>query len=258
MLSGLSGASPGLAIRARRPHCFWPNLFARSTKLAQLFSEEASRLDRDLSSSLASYFAVAATTTTSIVETPLQATTQSSGFLARVHVGTNDDQPDMYIIVDTGSSLLWVHCNPDNPNAPEPAFHPKRSPTFRKEMCNEPTSACFPRPVWFTCEDWGCMFKIAYAKGECSGYLGRDTFEFEPLHDEDNNNEVEAERFVLQNITFGCTTHSKAPRVNGVLGLNVNRVSLISHTGSSRFAYKHRQHKRPHVPLQHTGFIRWG
>ncbi|CAA0820704.1 Eukaryotic aspartyl protease family protein [Striga hermonthica] len=199
--------------------------------------EEASRLDRDFSASRFSYLAAAAaaTTTTSIVETPLQPTNESSAFLARVHVGTNnDDQRDMFIIVDTGSGLMWVQCNPDNYYAPAPVFDPKRSSTFRKEMCNDPASACSPSYGWVTCDYKYCRFEIAYVKGECRGYLGRETLEFEPL--DNNNNEEEAERFVLENITFGCATISTL-RIDGVLGLNANRVSLISQTRSSRFAY---------------------
>ncbi|GER57370.1 eukaryotic aspartyl protease family protein [Striga asiatica] len=197
-----------------------------------LSPEEASRLDRDFSASRASYLlAASATTTTSIVETPLEPKKDNSAFLARVHVGTNnDDQRDMFVIVDTGSSLLWVHCNPDNGYAPAPVFDPKRSSTFRKEMCNDSASACSPSYRWLTCGDKYCRFKIAYVKGDCSGYLGRETFEFEPL------DEVEADRFILHNITFGCATISNL-RVDGVLGLNANRVSLISQTGSTRFAY---------------------
>ncbi|CAA0820703.1 Eukaryotic aspartyl protease family protein [Striga hermonthica] len=99
----------------------------------------------------------------------------------------------MFIIFDTGSGLMWVQCNPDNYYALTPVFDPKRSSTFRKEMCNDPASACSPSYGWVTCDYKYCRFEIAYVKGECSGYLDRETFEFEPL--DNNNNEEEAERF---------------------------------------------------------------
>ncbi|GER57426.1 eukaryotic aspartyl protease family protein [Striga asiatica] len=73
------------------------------------------------------------------------------------------------------------------------------------------------------CGDKECEYKVSYAEGESSGYLARETFEFEPLDDEDN--EEEDESFVLKNITFGCATNDGNMPANGVLGLNSERVS---------------------------------
>ncbi|CAA0820752.1 Unknown protein [Striga hermonthica] len=142
-----------------------------------LSMKEASNLERDLSASRASYLA-ATITTTSIVETPLVPTKPSSGFLAHVKVGTNDNQPDMYIIADTGSGLLWVQCgNLENTNTPYLMFDPNLSPTFRKEMCNDPVSVCSRDLFWVACGDKECEYKVRYAEGESSGYLAQDTFE---------------------------------------------------------------------------------
>ncbi|GER57645.1 eukaryotic aspartyl protease family protein [Striga asiatica] len=183
--------------------------------------EEAFRLDGDLSASRASYLAANSKMGTIKTQSNIEAPLYSAGTLyeVKVRVGTGRYRPFISIVADTGSNLLWVHCKPFNV---ENFFNPRASPTFRKEiMCNNPTSACRDLPR---------------VSGTSSGYLTRETFEFQSLAKEFDDEEDE-KPFFLENITFGCDINGSLADIDGILGLTSDSVSLVSQMGYSRFAY---------------------
>ncbi|KAL3615407.1 hypothetical protein CASFOL_041068 [Castilleja foliolosa] len=104
-----------------------------------------------------------------VIDTRLSAT-PPNGFLAHIQIGS--ELLDQFVVMDTGSSLTWIHCEPCGEGMfepPKPVFNPLDSSTFRKENCNN---------LWFCdysiiCDNKGtCSYTKRYAGGETSkGYL---------------------------------------------------------------------------------------
>ncbi|CAA0832569.1 Eukaryotic aspartyl protease family protein [Striga hermonthica] len=199
------------------------------SNMPNISPEEAFRLDWDHSVSRSSYLAASSDIirTKSNIEASLYSA--GSAYNTLVRVGTGPDPPLLSIIVDSGSSLMWVHCRSFDSDK---FFNPSASPTFRKEiMCNNPTSAC-PDLQHVNCRDNECWYTLEYGSGTSSGYLARDRFQFHSLDNEDDD-----EPFSLENITFGCDINGSLTDINGILGLINYRDSLVSQMGYSRFAY---------------------
>ncbi|GFQ00838.1 aspartic proteinase nepenthesin-2 [Phtheirospermum japonicum] len=128
--------------------------------------------------------------------------------------------------MDTGSGLLWINCEPCGFNVPAPIFEPRESTTFRNETCYQ-TTFCFQTgPVNIQCDGNGpCAYEVQYPRqGNSKGYLARDSFKFASTYE------------TLLNIGFGCA-RSTSIATNGVMGLNNNRVSIVSQLQSTKFGY---------------------
>ncbi|KAL3615422.1 hypothetical protein CASFOL_041083 [Castilleja foliolosa] len=157
------------------------------------------------------------------IDTRLSAASPPNGFLAHIQFGS--ELLDQFVVMDTGSSLTWIHCEPCGfalYEPPKPVFNPLDSSTFRKENC---------RNLWFCdysirCDNKGtCSYTKNYAGGQTSkGYLARDSIKFGG-----------SEELLLQ-FGFGCSKATKLP-YNGILGLSNYKTSIIYQMQASEFAY---------------------
>ncbi|KAH6779487.1 hypothetical protein C2S52_010724 [Perilla frutescens var. hirtella] len=155
----------------------------------------------------------------------IKLTSAKHGFLASMEVGS--ESMDQVLYMDTGSSLLWIHCVPCKLHAPEPLFDPKKSASFEVEDCVTSNNICRQTGnVRLEYKKKGhYQYTFQYGKGYSEGYLARETFKF-----------VTSTK-VMEKIVFGCNKVSELNQVNGVLGLAANRLSLISQRKASRFSY---------------------
>lgn len=154
---------------------------------------------------------------------------RKSAFLVHLKVGQHKD--DQYLFLDTGSSLLWIHCRPDSLNARNPVYDSKKSSTYQAEDCR--TSA-FCDAYNFKCDIFHrCRYIQSYADGiKSKGHLARETFVFGGTSGSlFGKNEV-----VLHGIVFGCSNATRL-RSDGVLGFGNSTHSLLAQTSSSRFSY---------------------
>ncbi|KAL6538737.1 hypothetical protein OROGR_012725 [Orobanche gracilis] len=141
-------------------------------------------------------------------------TSANFGFLVDLRVGSQCLK--QHLLLDTGSSLLWINCHPCVLDAPEPLFDPKTSKSFMRENCIDTNICDKTGSVRLGCTKDLCSYYIKYRSGESKGYLARDAFM------------LGASGRVLENIVFGCSKHAKQTRVNtGVLGLAGNRFFAI-------------------------------
>ncbi|KAL3615431.1 hypothetical protein CASFOL_041092 [Castilleja foliolosa] len=157
-----------------------------------------------------------------IIEAPLTAR-PSGGFLAHIQVGSK--LLNQSVFMDTGSGLFWINCEPCGINVPLPLFDPPDSTTFTKENCS--LGFCAKTgAVIVECDDKGtCSYTVRYAGGDFSkGYLARDSIKFV------------GSISLLPHVAFGCS-RATSLRVNGILGLSSNQISLVSQLKSSIFAY---------------------
>ncbi|KAL3615414.1 hypothetical protein CASFOL_041075 [Castilleja foliolosa] len=156
------------------------------------------------------------------IEAPLKSR-PSGGFLASIQVGSK--LLDQFVFMDTGSGLFWINCEPCGLNVPLYLFDPLDSKTFTKENCS--LGFCAKTgSVIVECKDKvTCSYTVRYAGGDYSeGYLARDSIKFGGSEE------------ILPHVAFGCS-HATTLKVNGILGLSNNPISLISQLQSSKFAY---------------------
>ncbi|KAH6800047.1 hypothetical protein C2S52_000511 [Perilla frutescens var. hirtella] len=149
----------------------------------------------------------------------------TSAFFVFLQVGANLLRQRLYL--DTGSSLLWFYCEPCIKEAPVPLFNPKGSSSFRRESCMGTQVCSSTSPVKIGCDGGtDCLYAVRYAGNNFNqGYLGKDRVRFE--HEGD----------IVDGVVFGCAKYSSITKVNGVLGLRNNSISLMGQLGISKFAY---------------------
>lgn len=91
----------------------------------------------------------------------------TSGFLVHLQVGSKD--VNQLIVLDTGSPLLWINCEPSEQKVPTPLYDPAESTTYEEEDCTE-TQLCYsPSGIKISCK-YGdphfdaCTFDIWYVQ----------------------------------------------------------------------------------------------
>lgn len=151
-------------------------------------------------------------------------------FLADISIG--NPPVSQYVVMDTASSLLWVHCSScigcDDIDEDSVIFDPYESSTYRMLSCS--STYCLPYPEggcnW---DDDTCEFKISYVGApSATGNLSSETLTF-------TTSVVET---TIPNIVFGCSLGNiKERESNGILGLGADKISLVSQLGSSKFSY---------------------
>ncbi|KAE8699314.1 hypothetical protein F3Y22_tig00110580pilonHSYRG00064 [Hibiscus syriacus] len=133
----------------------------------------------------------------------------------------------MTVIVDTGSDLTWVQCQPCRScyDQKEPLFNPSASPSYRTVSCNlsECQSLAFAIGNTGTCGEnpLTCNYVISYGDGS---YTNGDL-----AHDHLNLGKTPVENFV-----FGCGRNNKGlfGGASGLLGLGRSTLSLVSQTSA--------------------------
>ncbi|KAK4801487.1 hypothetical protein SAY86_021974 [Trapa natans] len=130
----------------------------------------------------------------------------------------------MSLIVDTGSDLTWVQCQPCRVcyNQQDPMFNPSFSPSYRSISCNSSTcqSLLFEAGNSGTCSGMApqtCSYTVSYGDGSYTrGELGLDTLSLGTVS--------------VNSFIFGCGRNNKGlfGGASGLMGLGRSSVSLIS------------------------------
>ncbi|KAK6125821.1 hypothetical protein DH2020_040434 [Rehmannia glutinosa] len=150
----------------------------------------------------------------------------SMALMVSLPIGTPPQSQQM--VIDTGSQLSWIQCHRKSPRKPPPttSFDPSLSSTFSLLPCNHPL--CKPRIPDFTLpttcdQNRLCHYSYFYADGTLAeGNLVR-------------------EKFTLSNsrttppLILGCAAESG--EAEGILGLNLGRLSFVSQAKVPRFSY---------------------
>lgn len=166
------------------------------------------------------------------------------GVLYVVVIGYGTPQQNQTVIMDTGSDLCWIQCEPclHCYDQNDPVFIPTSSYT------SMPCSAGECHQIRSDCSrhsDSGCIYNLEYADGSVTlGNYGYESISLLP--------DVK-----IENFTFGCSHYSAGDfeGVAGILGLGRGRLSLISQTSEMNkgvFSYC--------LPHSHnsTGFLKLG
>lgn len=146
---------------------------------------------------------------------------QTLNYIVTISIGSRN----MTVIVDTGSDLTWVQCQPCSScySQPQPLFNPSLSPSYLSVPCN--ASAC--QSLQFATGNLGlcgrnasvCSYSVSYGDGSyTNGELGRD--------------HLVLGRTSVDGFVFGCGRNNKGlfGSASGLMGLGRSDVSLISQT----------------------------
>ncbi|KAK4404615.1 Aspartic proteinase nepenthesin-2 [Sesamum angolense] len=146
------------------------------------------------------------------------------GFLANLKVG--EQYTDQLVYMDTGSSLLWINCEPCGLNVPGPLYHPLESSSYRMQYCEDFGMCEATGTVRSECDvDDICQYNVRYGSEDYStGHIATETIKFG------------RSKGTLRSILFGCAKHTTL-YANGVLGLGASGLSLVAQIQSSKFSY---------------------
>ncbi|WJX48689.1 hypothetical protein P8452_35218 [Trifolium repens] len=133
------------------------------------------------------------------------------------------------VIIDTGSDLTWVQCDPCMScyNQQGPVFNPSTSSSYKSLLCNSSTcqNLQFATGNTEACEinnPTSCNYSVNYGDGSFTdGELGVEHLSFGGIS--------------VSNFVFGCGRNNKGlfGGVSGLMGLGRSNLSLISQTNTT-------------------------
>ncbi|XP_047056999.1 aspartyl protease family protein At5g10770-like [Lolium rigidum] len=152
------------------------------------------------------------------------------------------------VLVDTGSSLSWVGCEPCSSGCLNPVFDPDASSTYnvvrcRSSLCNRVPSATISRNTCIL-PFQKCSYNQTYKDDSMSvGLVSSDRLMYG--------------REEMQGFIFGCCNSFSGigGQYSGILGLSVNKLSFFSQITLSR-RYRAMSYCLPHPHKE--GFLQFG
>ncbi|KAK7314199.1 hypothetical protein VNO77_39412 [Canavalia gladiata] len=141
---------------------------------------------------------------------------------------------NLYGIVDTGSDIVWLQCQPCKTcyNQTTPIFDPSKSNTYKPLSCSSTTCKSVRSSG---CSNQSCQYSINYGDGSHSeGDLSVDTLTL---------SSTDGSPVKFPNTVVGCGTDNTVSfqgKSSGIVGLGGGPVSLISQMRSSiagKFSY---------------------
>ncbi|MCO5575277.1 hypothetical protein L7F22_029077 [Adiantum nelumboides] len=146
---------------------------------------------------------------------------QGSGeYFIRVGVGTPARQ--VYMVVDTGSDIMWMQCAPcvDCYEQTDPVFNPARSSSFKRISCTSPMCrmlemhGCAPRSN-------ACVYQVAYGDGSFTqGEFSMEAVSFKGA--------------TMKNVAMGCGHDNEGlfAGAAGLFGLGGGTLSFPTQMGN--------------------------
>ncbi|XP_042500332.1 protein ASPARTIC PROTEASE IN GUARD CELL 2 [Macadamia integrifolia] len=136
-----------------------------------------------------------------------------------VRIGVGSPPTDQYMVIDSGSDIVWVQCQPCSQcyHQSDPVFDPAESASFsgvscRSSVCNQLENS--------GCHAGGCRYEVSYGDGSYTkGTLALETLTF-------GNTEV-------RNVAIGCGHMNRGMFVGaaGLLGLGGGSMSFVGQLG---------------------------
>jgi hypothetical protein len=144
--------------------------------------------------------------------------TQGSGeYFVRIGVGS--PPRSQYMVIDSGSDILWVQCQPCKQcyQQSDPVFDPATSGSFSGVPCS--SSVC-DRVHKSGCHSGRCKYEVSYGDGSYTkGTLALETITFGNT--------------VIRNVAIGCGNTNRGMFIGaaGLLGLGRGSMSLVGQLG---------------------------
>ncbi|OAY53428.1 protein ASPARTIC PROTEASE IN GUARD CELL 2 [Manihot esculenta] len=136
-----------------------------------------------------------------------------------VRIGVGSPPKDQYVVIDSGSDIVWVQCQPCTQcyHQTDPVFDPANSASFIGVSCS---SAVCDRVENSGCHAGRCRYEVMYGDGSYTkGTLALETLTFG--------------RTVVRNVAIGCGHSNRGMFVGaaGLIGLGGGSLSLVGQLG---------------------------
>ncbi|XP_040997906.1 protein ASPARTIC PROTEASE IN GUARD CELL 2-like [Juglans microcarpa x Juglans regia] len=136
-----------------------------------------------------------------------------------VRIGVGSPPTSQYMVIDSGSDIAWVQCQPCNQcyRQSDPVFDPADSASFAGVSCS---SAVCDRLEKAGCHGGRCRYEVSYGDGSYTkGTLALETLTFG--------------RTVIRNVAIGCghTNQGMFVGAAGLLGLGGGSMSFVGQLG---------------------------
>ncbi|KAF5185943.1 Aspartyl protease family protein [Thalictrum thalictroides] len=224
---------------------FSAKIINRNSPQSPFYNPNLTRIDRIKTSFLRSHTNAASP---NLVDTKLRYT--DSEYVMEYYIGTPAIKT--YGILDTGSSLTWLQCEPCQEcyrQTRAPIFDPSKSSTFNHLSCKD--IRCSRMIGTRRCEENGkCPYGIIYADASYSmGNLAQETLIF----DNDDRNVTHPK------VVIGCGNKNTKfdhalEGIPGIIGLNTDEASIITQLSYKDFSYCFGDFENP----LKTGYAKFG
>ncbi|XP_072970320.1 protein ASPARTIC PROTEASE IN GUARD CELL 2 [Typha angustifolia] len=151
-------------------------------------------------------------------------TAGSGEYFVRVGVGTPPE--DQFMVVDSGSDVIWVQCEPCERcySQSDPVFDPAESASFAGVPCDSELCGLLMSSAVSDgrCHGGGCRYEVSYGDGSYTdGVLALETLTFDGA--------------VVSGVAIGCGHRNRGLFVGaaGLLGLGWGPMSLVGQLGGS-------------------------
>ncbi|KAE9593639.1 putative nepenthesin [Lupinus albus] len=171
----------------------------------------------------------------SVLQTPITYT--NGEYLMKFSIGT--PKFDIMAVVDTGSDLVWVQCQPCKKcyKQIDPIFDPSKSKTYKAALrCSHACKSIKENGCKKSSFNLKCQYKLIYGDGSLSSRdIAQETFTF--------GTNVKKSFVGIDNIIFGCGHNNEGvfgPTSAGIIGLGNGVTSLTSQLGAvidDKFSY---------------------
>lgn len=136
-----------------------------------------------------------------------------------VRIGVGSPPTSQYMVIDSGSDIVWVQCQPCNQcyRQSDPVFDPADSASFTGVSCS--SSVC-DRLENAGCHAGRCRYEVSYGDGSYTkGTLALETLTFG--------------RAVIRNVAIGCGHTNRGMFIGaaGLLGLGGGSMSFVDQLG---------------------------
>ncbi|MED6197115.1 Protein ASPARTIC PROTEASE IN GUARD CELL 2 [Stylosanthes scabra] len=136
-----------------------------------------------------------------------------------VRIGVGSPPRNQYVVIDSGSDIVWVQCQPCNKcyRQSDPVFDPSESSSYAGVSCG--SSVC-SRLENAGCHEGRCRYEVSYGDGSYTkGTLALETLTFG--------------RTVIRNVAIGCGHSNQGMFVGaaGLLGLGGGPMSFVGQLG---------------------------
>lgn len=138
-----------------------------------------------------------------------------------VRIGVGSPPRSQYMVIDSGSDVVWVQCQPCNQcyRQTDPVFNPSDSASFSTVSCS--SSACSRLQNSAACShSGGCRYEVEYSDGSYT----KGTLAFETLT---------MGGTMIRNVAIGCGHSNRGMFVGaaGLLGLGGGPMSFVGQLG---------------------------
>ncbi|XP_059656177.1 protein ASPARTIC PROTEASE IN GUARD CELL 2-like [Cornus florida] len=137
-----------------------------------------------------------------------------------VRIGVGSPPRSQYMVIDSGSDIVWVQCEPCNPcyQQSDPVFNPANSASFSGVSCS--STVCDRLTENAGCNAGRCRYEVSYGDGSYTkGTLALETLTFG--------------RTVIGNVVIGCGHRNRGMFTGaaGLLGLGGGSMSFVGQLG---------------------------